>query len=87
MKTRERIRGKELGRPLAVAAAVAVLSAVAFLILEFGPWNRQPHDREATKAAAQSAGAQVIPTQPRLAVEPGPAGPTRIQPATPGTGN
>jgi hypothetical protein len=87
MKMRARIRGKELGRPLAVAAAVAVLSAVAFLILEFGPWNRQAHDREATRAAAQSAGAQVIPTQRKLAVEPAPAGPKRILPATPGTGN
>jgi hypothetical protein len=89
MKMRERIRGKELGRPLAVAAAVAVLSAAAFLIVEFGPWNRQAPepDRAATKEAAQSAGAKVIPTQPKLAVEPTPPGPKRVQPVSPGAGN
>ena len=86
MKTRQ----KEIGRPLAIAAAVAVLSAAAFLIVEFGPWNReapeQP-DRAATKAAAQSVGAKVIPTQPKLAVEPTPPGPKPVQPASPGAGN
>jgi hypothetical protein len=87
MKIRERIRGKELGRPLAIAAAVAVLSLVAFLIVEFGPWNRPPPDREATREAAQSVGAKVIPTQPKLSVEPTPAGPRPVQPASPGAGN
>jgi hypothetical protein len=84
MKIRERIRGNELGRPLAIAAAVAVLSAAAFLILEFGSWNRQPHDRDATREAAQAAGAKVIPTQPKLSVEPIPPGPKPVQVAPPG---
>lgn len=87
MKIRQRIRGKELGRPLAIAAAVAVLSLVAFLIVEFGPWKRQPPNREATKEAAQSVGAKVLPTQPKLSVEPTPAGPKPVQPASPGAGN
>jgi hypothetical protein len=93
MKIRKRIRGKEIGRPLAIAAAVAALSVAAFLIVEFDPWNRQAPDREATKAAAQSVGAKVIPTQPKLAVEPAPAGPNSpagpepVQPASPGAGN
>jgi hypothetical protein len=87
MKIRERIRGKEIGRPLAIAAAVAVLSVLAFLMVEFGPWNRQAPDREATREAAQSAGAKVIPTQPKLAVEPTPPGPKPVQPASPGAGN
>ena len=87
MTIRERIRGKELGRPLAIATAVAVLSLVAFLIVEFGPWNRQTPDREATREAAQSVGAKVIPTQPKLSVEPTPAGPKPVQPASPGAGN
>jgi hypothetical protein len=83
MKIRERIRGKEIGRPLLIAAAVAVISAAAFLIVEFGPWNRQapePPDRAATKAAAQAVGAKVTPTQPKLAVEPTPPGPKPVQP-------
>ena len=78
-----KIRQKEIGRPLAIAAAVAVLSAAAFLIVEFGPWDReapeQP-DRAATKAAAQAAGAKITPTQPKLAVEPTPPGPKPVQP-------
>jgi hypothetical protein len=84
MKMRERIRGKELSRPLAIASAVAVLSAAAFFITEFGPWNRHAPDRAATKEAAESAGAKVIPTQPKLAVEPAPAGPKPIRSGTPG---
>lgn len=84
-----KIRQKEVGRPLVIAAAVAVISAAAFLIIEFGPWNReapeQP-DRAATKAAAQSVGAKVIPTQPKLAVEPTPPGPKPVQPTAPGEG-
>jgi hypothetical protein len=86
MKMRERIRGKELGRPLAVAAVVAVLSAAAFLIVEFGPWNRQAPeqpDQAATREVAQSVGAKVIPTQPKLAVEPTPPGPKPVQPPSP----
>ncbi len=84
---RIKIREKELGWPLAITAAVAVFSVAAFLIVEFGPWNRQPHDREATQEAAQSAGAKVIPTQRKLAVEPTPAGPKPIKPEAPAARN
>jgi hypothetical protein len=83
-----KIRGKEIGRPLAIAAAIAVISTAAFLIVEFGPGkHRQAPDSEATKAAAQSAGATVIPTQPKLAVEPVPPGPKPVQPPAPADGN
>lgn len=75
-----KIREKEVGRPLAVAAAIAVISTTAFFIFEFGPWNREAPDREATKAAAQAAGAKVIPTQRKLALEPTPPGPKRVEP-------
>lgn len=78
-----KIREKEVGRPVIIAAAVAALSVVAFLVVEFSPWNRQPPeppDQAATKAAAQAVGAKVIPTQPKLAVEPSPAGPKPVQP-------
>jgi len=75
-----KVRQKEIGRPLLIAAAVAVISAVVFLAVEFGPWNRvaaEPPDRAATEAAAQAAGAKVIPTQ---AVEPNPPGPKPVEP-------
>lgn len=82
-----KVRNKEIGRPMAIAAAVAGLSVAAFVIVEFGPWNRQPPDLEATRNAAQSAGARVIPTQPKLAFEPDPAGPKPLQPSPPVAGN
>jgi hypothetical protein len=85
-----KIRNKEIGRPLAIAAAVALLSLAAFLIVEFGPWNRQPPvqpDKMATKEAAQSVGAKVIPTQPKLSVEPTPPGPKPVQPTSPDAEN
>lgn len=82
-----KLREKEFGRPLVIAAAVAVLSVAAFVAVEFGPWNRQTPDPEATREAAQSAGAKVIPTQPRLTIEPAPTGPKPVQPASPGPGN
>ena len=74
-----KMRQKEIGRPLVVATAVAVLSAAAFLIVEFGPWNREV-DSAATKAPAQAAGAKITPTQPKLAVESTPLGPKPVQP-------
>jgi hypothetical protein len=82
-----KMRGKEIGRPLAIAAAIALISAAAFLIFEFGPWNREAPDREATKAAAQAAGAKVIPTQPKSAIEPTPPGPKPVQPDSPNAKN
>lgn len=78
-----KIREKEFGRPLAVAATVAVISMTAFFIFEFGSRNREAPDREATKAAAQADGAKVIPTQRKLAVEPTPPGPKRVDPIAP----
>ena len=83
MKISQKMRGKEIGRPLAITAVVAVVSLVAFLVVEFGPWNRQAieqPDKAATKAAAQAVGAKVTPTQPKLAVEPTPPGPKPVQP-------
>jgi hypothetical protein len=52
-------------------------------------WNR-PEIKTAeqvrsatTGQAAQAAGARVLPTDPKLAVEPTPAGPKPAQPANP----
>nr|WP_291861723.1 hypothetical protein [Bradyrhizobium sp.] len=77
------VRERNIGRPLLIASAVAFISTAAFLAAEFGPWNREAPDKAATKAAAQAAGAKVTPTQPKLAVEPTPPGPKRVQPAHP----
>lgn len=76
---------KTVGWSLATAAAVAVVSTAALLIFESGSRRNQPTDLDATRAAAQSAGAKVIPTQPKLAVEPTPPGPkpTPLDPPTP----
>jgi len=82
-----KMRDKEIGRPLIISAAVAIISTLAFLIVEFGPWNRQAPAREATKAAAQAVGAKVTPTQPKLAVEPTPPGPKPVRPAAPAARN
>lgn len=83
-----KIRDREIGWPVAIAAAVAVISMAAFLIVEFGSGkHKQAPDSEATKAAAQSAGAKVIPTQPKLVLEPVPPGPKPVQPAAPAAGN
>lgn len=79
-----KIAEKKAGRPLLIAAAVAVFSTAAFLIVEMGPWNREPWvppDKAAIKAAAQTIDAKVIPTQPKLAVEPAPLGPKPFQPS------
>lgn len=83
MSMREKIREKEIGRPLFITAAVAIISAAAFLLVEFGPWNRQTvesPDRAATEAAAQAAGAKIFPTQSKLTVEPTSPGPKPVQP-------
>lgn len=74
---------REVGRPLLIAAAVAVFATAAFLVVEMVPWNREarePPNTEAIKAAAHAADAQVIPTQPKLSVEPKPLGPKPFQP-------
>ena len=71
-----KIRQQQIGRPLAIAAAVAVISAAAFWIFEFdSSKDQQAPDHSAITATAQSAGAKVIPTQPKLSVEPTPPGP------------
>ena len=76
-----KIRQQQIGRPLTIAAAVAVISAAAFWIFEFGSAkDQQAPDRAAIKATAQSAGAKVIPTQPKLSVEPTPPGPKPAPP-------
>ncbi len=71
--------------PLGVAVVVAVFSVSALLIVDHGPWNK-PHLRTAlinygtTSAAAQAAGARVMPTEPKSPLEPDPSGPKPVTP-------
>ena len=76
-------------RPVTIAAAVAAFGLLSLLLVNHGPWNRPgvenheaiPHAN--TAGAAQAAGATVTPTEPRLDIEPTPAGPKPAHPAAP----
>ncbi len=73
----------------AISLAIALICAGALALLVRDRWNR-PEIKSAEQAryattgqAAQSVGARVLPTDPKLAVEPAPAGPKPAQPANP----
>ena len=75
------------GGPLKVAIAVAVLGVLSMLVVDHGPWSKPKvqHPMVAnystTGEAARAAGAQVIPTEPKLDVEPNPPVPKPVHPA------
>ena len=76
-------------RPVWVALAVAIFGMLAMLLVDHGPWTR-PHPQNAqvaqhmtTGEAARSAGAVVVPTQPKSELEPDPLGPKRAAPPNP----
>lgn len=77
------------GTPLKVAIAVAILGVLTMLIVDHGPRNKLKvqHPTAAnystTGEAARAAGAQVMPTERRLKVEPDPPMPKPIHPANP----
>lgn len=77
------------GTPLKVAIIVAVLGVLGMLIIDHGPWNKpkmQPAfmaSYSSTGEAARAAGAEVIPTEPKLQVEPEPAVPKPVHPFNP----
>lgn len=75
------------GTPLRVAIAVAVLGVLSMLVVDHGPWSKPKvqHPMVAnystTGEAARAAGAQVMPTEPKLDVEPNPPMPKPVHPA------
>lgn len=77
------------GTPLKVAIAVAILGVLGMLIVDHGSWNKPKvqHPMVAnystTGEAARAAGAQVMPTERRLEVEPEPPMPKPVYPANP----
>jgi hypothetical protein len=73
----------------AMSFAVALICVGVLVMLIRDRWNR-PELKNAEQAryattgqAAGAAGARVLPTDPKLAVEPAPAGPKQAQPANP----
>jgi hypothetical protein len=77
------------GAPLKAALAVAVLGVIALLVVDHGPWSKpkvQPAfmaSYSSTGEAARAVGAKVIPTEPRLQVEPEPPVPKPVHPVNP----
>jgi hypothetical protein len=75
------------GGPLKVAIAVAVFGVLGMLVVDHGPWSKPKvqHPMVAnystTGEAARAAGAQVMPTEPKLEVEPNPPVPKPVHPA------
>ncbi|HMM88374.1 hypothetical protein [Bradyrhizobium sp.] len=66
------------GAPLKVAIAVAILGVLSMLVVDHGHWNKPKVQHpvvanySTTGEAARAAGAQVMPTERRLEVEPDP---------------
>jgi hypothetical protein len=77
------------GAPLKVAIGVAVVGVLGMLIVDYGPWNKpkvQPAfvaTYSSTGEAARAAGATVMPTEPKLQVEPEPPVPKPVHPVNP----
>lgn len=84
-----RHRKRHGGVPLVVAAVVAILSVLGMLLVDHGPWSKPKVETAAsasyssTGEAARAAGARVMPTDPKPAIEPDPPGPKPAQPANP----
>lgn len=75
--------------PALIAVAVAAVCMTVLVLLVRDRWNR-PHVKPpavaqstTTGQAARSAGAQVLPTEPKPSIEPTPAAPPPVQPANP----
>jgi hypothetical protein len=79
----------ERGRLAAIAAAISLVCMVALTMQIRDRWHtpeiKTPGEAERamTGQVAHAAGAQVLPTDPSLLVEPSPAGPKPAQPAQP----
>jgi hypothetical protein len=76
-------------RLAAMSAAIALSCAVVLTLQIHDRWQtpeiKSPDQaaRATTGQVAQAAGAQILPTDPPLSVEPKPDGPKQAQPANP----
>jgi len=85
-ETRHRRRAG--GAPLMVAIAVAILGVFGIVVVDYYLWKPKVQPAvvaiyNTTGEAAQAAGARVDPTEPKLQVEPDPAGPKPVHPVNP----
>lgn len=77
------------GTPLKIAIAVAIFGVLTILIVDHGPWSKPKVQHpvvanySTTGEAARAAGARVLPTEPRLEVEPEPPMPKPVHPTNP----
>jgi len=77
------------GAPLMVSIAIAVLGVLSMLLVDHGPWSKPKLQHpvvanySTTGEAARAAGAQVLPTEPKLEVEPEPPVPKPVHPVNP----
>lgn len=77
------------GTPLKIAIAVAIFGVLTILIVDHGPWSKPKVQHpvvanySTTGDAARAAGARVLPTEPRLEVEPEPPMPKPVHPTNP----
>lgn len=71
-----------------VAIATAILGALGIVVVDYSLWKpkAQPAviaNYNTTDEAARAAGAQVMPTEPKLQVEPEPPVPKPVHPVSP----
>jgi hypothetical protein len=83
-----RHRRRTGGAPLMVAIAVAIVGFFGTVVVDYYLWKPkvQPAvvaNYNTTGEAARAAGARVVPTEPKLRVEPDPAGPKPVHPVNP----
>jgi hypothetical protein len=73
----------------ALSAAIALICIVVLTLQIRDRWNppeiksADMAEQSMTGQVAHAAGAQISPTDPKLSVEPAPAGPKQAQPANP----
>jgi hypothetical protein len=79
------------GRPAMIALGISVFGVLTMLTVDFGPWNHpkvetaEVANYKTTGEAARAAGATIMPTEPKPAIEPVAPGPKPVQPANPST--
>ena len=76
--------------PVTISLVIAIVCAIILTVMIRDRWH-EPEIKSADQAqhattgsAADKAGARLVPTDPKLSVEPQPSGPTSVQPANPG---
>ena len=75
--------------PAAISFLIAAFCVLALALMIYDRWSRpevrnpDQANQTTTGTATRNAGAKLQPTDPKLSVEPSPAGPNPVQPANP----